>query len=157
MYSEQEVLWHVVFTLHQLQRCWCSLISVITRLQIEWPSQFQAGLMILHICRESTVALGPNCSGYWGLRCAASHTPPFSAKVKNVWGYTSTSSHAYIAWCWIKCTFTGRRQLKNGHWKTTINLFHSNTTIFYLPYWLLVLVIRSSWGYPFVKFKTGYV
>jgi len=36
-------------------------------------------------------------TGHWGLRYAA--TPTFSAKVKNVWGYTSTSSHAFIAWC----------------------------------------------------------
>ena len=41
--------------------------------------------------------------------------------------------------------------------KTTINLFQSNKTIFYLPYWLPVSAIRSSSGHPYIKFKTGYM
>ena len=47
-------------------------------------------------------------------------------------------------------------QTKPRNWKAVTNLFVSNTTIFYLPYWLLVSVIRQSSGNPHTKFKTGY-
>jgi len=36
------------------------------------------------------------------------------------------------------------------------NLFRSTKTIFYLPYRLLVSVIRLSSGHPHIKFKIGY-
>jgi hypothetical protein len=32
----------------------------------------------------------------------ADHLPPSSAKVKNVWGYTSTPQYVFMAWCLIK-------------------------------------------------------
>ena len=38
--------------------------------------------------------------------------------------------------------------------KDNNTFFQSNTTIFYLPYWLLVSVIRPSSGHPHIKFKT---
>jgi hypothetical protein len=30
------------------------------------------------------------------------HSPPSSADVKNVWSYTSTPQHAFMAWCSVK-------------------------------------------------------
>jgi hypothetical protein len=32
----------------------------------------------------------------------ADHSPPASAKVKNVWSYTSTPKYRFMAWCLIK-------------------------------------------------------
>jgi hypothetical protein len=32
----------------------------------------------------------------------AGHSPPFSADVKNVWGYASTPPYVFMAWCLIK-------------------------------------------------------
>jgi len=33
---------------------------------------------------------------------AASHSPPSSAEVKNLWSYTSTPPYAFTAWCLFK-------------------------------------------------------
>jgi len=32
------------------------------------------------------------------LGCEANHSPPISAKVKNVWSYTSTPQYVFMAW-----------------------------------------------------------
>jgi hypothetical protein len=32
----------------------------------------------------------------------ADHLPPSSAEVKNVWSYTSTPQHVFMAWCLVK-------------------------------------------------------
>jgi hypothetical protein len=32
----------------------------------------------------------------------ADHLPPFSAKVKNMWSYTSTPQYFFMAWCLVK-------------------------------------------------------
>jgi len=32
----------------------------------------------------------------------ADHSPPFSAEVKNAWGYTSTPPNVFMAWCLVK-------------------------------------------------------
>jgi hypothetical protein len=32
----------------------------------------------------------------------ADHSPPSSAEVKNVWSYTSTPQHVFMAWCLVK-------------------------------------------------------
>jgi hypothetical protein len=34
MYTGQGLVWHITYALHQLKRCQCSLISVVTRLQV---------------------------------------------------------------------------------------------------------------------------
>jgi hypothetical protein len=30
------------------------------------------------------------------------HSPPFNAKAKNAWSYTSTAQYAFMAWCSVK-------------------------------------------------------
>jgi hypothetical protein len=46
----------------------------------------------------------------------ADHSPPSSAKVKNVWSYTSISQYVFMAWCLVKhrnnftFTFTDRKK-----------------------------------------------
>jgi hypothetical protein len=62
---------------------------------------------------ESRLALGPTqppihwVSGALSLRIKwtgseAYHSPPSSAKIKNVWSYISTPQYAIMAWCLVK-------------------------------------------------------
>jgi hypothetical protein len=48
-------------------------------------------------------------NGYLGLGCEADHSPPTSAKVKNEWGYTSSSTFAFMV---CKGTILLRIQVK---------------------------------------------
>jgi hypothetical protein len=54
-----------------------------THLPIQWVS--------------GSVSLGVKWHGH-----EADHSPPYSAKVKNAWSYTSTPQYAFIAWCSVK-------------------------------------------------------
>jgi hypothetical protein len=36
----------------------------------------------------------------------ADHSPPFNAKIKNLWGCTSTPQYTFMAWCSVKATVT---------------------------------------------------
>jgi len=42
----------------------------------------------------------------------ANHLPPSGTRSKNVWSYTSTTQHAFMAWCSVKkstvTTYEGR-------------------------------------------------
>jgi len=44
-------------------------------------------------------------------------------------------------------------ELKDKFIYLFIYLFQSNETVFYLPYWLLVSVVRPSSGHPCFKFN----
>jgi hypothetical protein len=52
---------------------------------------------------------GPPVSYQWGtggcflgVKREADHSPPSSAEVKNLWSYTSTPSHDFMAWYFVK-------------------------------------------------------
>jgi hypothetical protein len=71
------------------------------------------GLGIFLFTTMSRMALGPTqfpipwVPGALSLRVMwlgheADHSPPSSAKVKNVWSYTSTPQYVFMAWCLVK-------------------------------------------------------
>jgi hypothetical protein len=73
----------------------------------------QWGLGIFLFTTTSRTALGPTqppiqwvpgalSLGVKRLGHEADHSPPSSAKVKNVWSYTSTPQYFFMAWCLVK-------------------------------------------------------
>jgi hypothetical protein len=77
----------------------------------EFNSQW--GLGIFFFSTVSRPALGPTqppiqwvlgsfSPGLKQLGCEADHSPISSAKVKNVWHYTSTPQYVFMAWCLVK-------------------------------------------------------
>jgi len=46
--------------------------------------------------------LGALFPGIKWLGLEPDHSPPFCAKIKNVWDYTSTPSYVFRAWCLVK-------------------------------------------------------
>jgi hypothetical protein len=74
--------------------------------RVQFPAG--AGNFSLHhrvqYCSGTHRASYPMGTGVLSLRVKrpgreADHSPPSSAEVKNVWGYTSTPKYAFIAWC----------------------------------------------------------
>jgi hypothetical protein len=82
-----------------------SCVGVVTRLMADRSSFFSSAQGLDRLCGPPNLLPNEYVERFHGVKrsvCEVYHSPPFSAEVRNAWGYTSTPPYAFMAWCLIK-------------------------------------------------------